>query len=245
MPPTFHFVLASTSPRRRELLEILGIPFVVVSPGSASERGEINETPLSNESPADLVQRLSLAKALAVVNNLPQLFPLLGEDELFHSVVIAADTVVALEDKILGKPNTPTEATQMLKLLRRQPHHVYSGLTVASPALSHQPKTQNSITYLHQSKVWMRPYTDAEMTAYVSSGSPLDKAGAYGIQDQPFAPVERLEGCFASVMGLPLAKLATAFEEINISLPEISRGCTRFTGSVCCQIASNQSRPLT
>lgn len=241
MSPTFQFVLASTSPRRRELLEILGMPFVVVSPGSAGKGGEIDETPLPNEPPANLVQRLSLAKALAVANNLSSLFPLPGKDELIQTVVIAADTVVALDDKILGKPATPAEATQMLRLLRRQPHHVYSGLTVACSTLSPQPRTHNPITCLHQSKVWMRAYTDAEIEAYVSSGLPLDKAGAYGIQDQPFAPVERLQGCFASVMGLPLAKLAAAFEEINISLPEISGVCTRHTGTKCCQTPANQS----
>ncbi len=245
MSPPFQFILASTSPRRRELLEILDIPFVVVSPGSTSKGGEINETPLPNEPPADLVQRLSLTKALAVVNKLTSLFPLPGQDELFHAVVIAADTVVALDDKILGKPSTPVEATQMLRLLRRQPHHVYSGLTVACPTLSLRPKTQNPITCLHQSKVWMRAYTDAEIEAYVSSGLPLDKAGAYGIQDQLFAPVEKLQGCFASVMGLPLAKLAAAFEEINISLPEISGICTRYTGVKCCQTSANQSSPCT
>ncbi len=229
MPHAHHFILASTSPRRREFLELLGVPFTVISPGSATDQGEIDETPLPNETPANLVQRLSQAKAQAVVNNLSTLLPSIEKNKRQSLVVIAADTVVVLDNKILGKPNNPAEATQMLKLLRQKPHYVYSGLTVA------QPKIENRITRLHQSKVWMRPYTDAEIAAYVAGGSPLDKAGAYGIQDQPFAPVERLEGCFAGVMGLPLGELADALKEIELSLPEIGPICSQHIGAHCCQ----------
>jgi septum formation protein len=101
-------------------------------------------------------------------------------------------------------------------------------------ALLSGPKSR-FITRLHQSTVWMRPYSDAEIAAYVASGDPLDKAGAYGIQNKVFAPVERLEGCFASVMGLPLAELAAAFREIDLLLPEIGPLCTGYTGYPCCQ----------
>jgi predicted house-cleaning NTP pyrophosphatase (Maf/HAM1 superfamily) len=91
-------------------------------------------------------------------------------------------------------------------------------------------------TRLQQSTVWMRLYSDAEIAAYVATGSPLDKAGAYGIQDQPFAPVERLEGCFASVMGLPLAELAQLLTEIGVPLPDIGPLCSHHTGIPCCQL---------
>jgi septum formation protein len=119
----------------------------------------------------------------------------------------------------------------MLQQLRRQSHQVYSGLTVA--LLSGQKG--RFITRLQQSTVWMRPYTDAEIAAYVASGDPLDKAGAYGIQNKAFAPVGRLDGCFASVMGLPLGELAAAFREIDLSLPEVGPRCRSYTDYPCCQ----------
>jgi septum formation protein len=136
-----------------------------------------------------------------------------------------------LAGEILGKPGNTAEATQMLQQLRRQSHQVYSGLTVM--LLSGQKS--HFITRLHQSTVWMRPYSDAEIAAYVASGDSLDKAGAYGIQNKVFAPVERLDGCFASVMGLPLGELAAAFREIGLSLPEVGPLCTGCTGYPCCQ----------
>lgn len=222
-------------------MEILNVPFVAVSPGAGSNQ-EIDETPLPDEAPAALVQRLSKIKAETVVNNLASILHVdTPHRPDTQDVVVAADTVVALEDEILGKPATPAQAVQMLKLLRRQPHNVYSGLTVAytpptnGPAQG--PPQPVFITRLHQSKVWMRPYTNVEIEAYVAGGSPLDKAGAYGIQDQDFAPVERLQGCFASVMGLPLGELAAALNQAGLSLPEVGRRCSQHTGSRCCQIS--------
>jgi septum formation protein len=82
----------------------------------------------------------------------------------------------------------------------------------------------------------MRSYTDVEIAAYVATGAPLDKAGAYGIQDQPFSPVERLEGCFASVMGLPLGELALALAQLGVILPPIGPACARYSGYPCCQM---------
>ncbi len=231
--PSYHFILASTSPRRREFLHILRLPFTVMTPSSATE---MDETPLPNEPPAELVQRLSQTKALAVVNNLSPPFPLTNQNGSHIFAVIAADTVVVSRGKILGKPATSTEATQMLNMLRQDPHYVYTVLTAVRVEIQNQEaKIQNQVTRLHQSKVWMRPYSDSEITTYVASGSPLDKAGAYGIQDQSFAPVERLEGCFASVMGLPLGELTTALEAIDILPPEINRVCTQHIGTQCCQ----------
>ena len=91
------------------------------------------------------------------------------------------------------------------------------------------------ITRLHYSQVTMRPYTDAEIDAYIVSGDPLDKAGAYGIQNSAFAPVAHLDGCFASVMGLPLGSLADAMSEIGLILPPVGPRCHAFTGHHCCQ----------
>lgn len=229
-------ILASNSPRRQELLKILGLSFIVVPPldlsASRADRG-VDETPLLGEAPPALVQRLSRIKAEAVAANLTLLAPslLISFDKVSQIIIIAADTVVALANTILGKPANAAEATQMLQQLRQHSHQVYSGLTVT--LLS--GKKSHFITRLHQSTVWMRPYTDAEIATYIASRDPLDKAGAYGIQNKTFAPVERLDGCFASVMGLPLAELATAFKEINLSLPEIGPLCTGHTGYPCCQ----------
>ncbi|MBN1991567.1 MAG: septum formation protein Maf [Anaerolineae bacterium] len=228
------FVLASGSPRRREFMELLGLPFTVLTPPAAGSQA-VDETPLPGETPPALVQRLSRIKARAVVDMLP----LFGPDPLTAkglAIVVAADTVVVLAGQILGKPSGPAEAGQMLKQLRQQPHYVYSGLTVIAAGWeTGQAHISKSITRLHQSKVWMRPYTNAEIAAYVASGDPLDKAGAYGIQNKSFAPVARLEGCFASVMGFPLGELAAALKEINISLPPVARLCAQHTHHPCCQ----------
>jgi septum formation protein len=241
------FVLASGSPRRQEFMELLALPFIVVTPSSPqvtkANNNPIDETPLPDEIPPALVQRLSRVKAKAVTATLPSIeFPNslapTHNSAKYTVSVIAADTIVVLADKILGKPSDPNEATQMLKQLREQYHLVYSGLTVAAVNwVPDQPQVHISrlVTRLHQSKVWMRPYTDTEIDAYVASGDPLDKAGAYGIQNKSFAPVARLEGCFASVMGLPLGELATALAKINISLPVIGPLCTQYNHYPCCQ----------
>ncbi len=230
-------ILASSSPRRRELLNILGLSFQVITPGApfagSPTLSTVDETPLPGELPDALVQRLSRLKAEAVAANLAQLTPFLPSPFTQNSqiFIIAADTEVALGTQILGKPGNAAAATEMLKALRRQAHHVYSGLTVARL----NGAELALVTRLHQSTVWMRPYTDAEIAAYVASGDPLDKAGAYGIQNKDFAPVARLEGCFASVMGLPLGELATALHELGLSLPSVTPPCGRYTGRPCCQ----------
>ena len=129
------FVLASGSPRRREFMELLGLTFVVITPASPQvtkiNGNAINETPLPGEAPPDLVQRLSRIKAEAVAKALPSLdLSSFGAPVTpTQAVVIGADTIVVLEDKILGKPNGPAGAVQMLKNLREQPHFVYSGLS--------------------------------------------------------------------------------------------------------------------
>jgi len=140
-----------------------------------------------------LVQRLAATKAQTVAQNLA---------DSASSLIIAADTIVALEDQILGKPADPEDATNMLVQLRDQPHQVYSGvslLEVTPNGLGRQ------LTQVDTTHVWMRRYSDAEIATYVASGDPLDKAGAYGIQNSSFGPVERLSGCVTSVIGLPLA----------------------------------------
>lgn len=254
-PDLPQLILASGSPRRRELLASLGPPFSVVIPEDGETDGPgIDETPRPGELPPDLVKRLSRTKALTVAaHNLALTAPPANRPNCPPVVIMAADTVVVLEDEILGKPADPAEARHMLKRLRQhRVHHVYTGLTVgvwepnangeeAIPAggLSQSVSNSQLITRLSHSQVWMRPYTDAEIEAYIASGDPLDKAGAYGIQHKTFAPVERLTGCFANVMGLPLAELAEVLAEVGFDVPAVTPRCTRSTGRPCCQQPSN------
>ncbi len=237
-------VLASGSPRRKELIQCLDLPFSVVSPKRrhSSETGwvEIDETPLPDESPGAMVQRLSRLKAEAVVAHLPDLLPADLPGNL--PIILAADTTVVLDNEILGKPENPADARRMLQRLRAESHFVYTGYTVAVPAQTMTalpnlatPQQTIFLTRLHYSEVWLRAYTDAEIDAYIAGGSPLDKAGAYGIQDDPFAPVARLNGCFASVMGLPLGDVAATLAELGLSLPDIGPLCSQLTGTSCCQ----------
>jgi MAF protein len=202
-------ILASGSPRRRQLLSLLGIPFVIKAAG-------VDETQLDGEPPTELVLRVSQAKALAVSDVRP--------DEL----VVAADTIVVLDGVVLGKPVDPDDAARMLRELRGRAHWVYSGVSVWHPASRRLERE------LGQSLVWMREYADDEIAAYVDGGDPLDKAGAYAIQHPEFAPVSRVDGCWLSVMGLPLCHLARALVRFGLVVPaSVPAACQAFTQRDC------------
>jgi septum formation protein len=202
-------VLASASPRRRQLFLLLEVPFAAVEADVDEEIGE-------EESPQEMVCRLSLAKARAVALSHP------------GDLIVAADTTVVLDGDVLGKPADEAEAVAMLRRLRRREHTVLSGVTVYHPA------SGRAITELAESAVWMRAYTNEEMIRYAASGDPLDKAGAYAIQHQSFSPVERIGGCYASVMGLPLCHLARALAQLGLTLPvDVPQACQGFTGHRC------------
>jgi len=205
-------ILASGSPRRRQLLSLLGLPFVIKGAG-------VDETPLRGEPASELVLRVSQAKALAV----PDVRP----DEL----VIAADTVVVLDGEILGKPSGADDAVRMLRRLRNRSHLVYSGVSVWHAAY------QRMICELGQSVVWMRDYGDDEIDEYADSGDPLDKAGAYAIQHPGFEPVTRVEGCRLSVMGLPLCHLTRALARFGVAVPADVPATCRAFDQVDCDVA--------
>jgi MAF protein len=224
LPPPDFVVLASTSPRRQQFFSTLGLPFVVLPPGTADGQ-EVDETPRPAEPPAAMVQRLSMAKADSVIHGLGQRLPQAAQ--YTRLVVVAADTTVTLAGEILGKPATPAEATQMLRQLRDCPHQVLSSVTVARPS-------GEMATRLQTTTVRMRPYSEADIAQYVAGGSPLDKAGAYGIQDTEFAPVAQIEGCFASVMGFPPAEFLSALNEVGLGLPyTIAHWCETVIGQHC------------
>lgn len=188
------FVLASTSPRRRQLVRVFGFPVETAS-------ADVDETIHSGESADVAVQRLATEKACAVASLHP------------GSLVLGADTVVVCDDIILGKPQSASEARDMLSLLSGREHVVHTGM-----ALVHA-ETERVVAAVEQTYVTMDNLTDAEIAAYVDTGSPLDKAGAYGIQDDTGAIlVKSIRGDFYTVMGLPLNRL---FRLIPASFPDL------------------------
>ncbi len=190
-------LLASGSPRRRELIRLLGLPVETMSV-------DIDEVPLPGEGAADMAVRLSAAKARAAA-----LCPLPPASRL----LLASDTVVALDGEPLGKPRDIAEARSMLLRLRGRTHQVYTAITLLDLA------SDRSLTDLAASDVRMRAYTHEEIEAYLASGDPFDKAGAYAIQHNGFHPVERFAHCFANVMGLPLCHVVRTLRRWDIEPP--------------------------
>ena len=175
-------VLASSSPRRRELVAELDLDVETLSPDG------YEEPPAPGESPESYTLRLARDKAEQGARLRPD------------AVVIGADTCVVFRGGILGKPSDARDAAATLRRLRGKAHSVVTGVCVrrggADPA-----------TALRRTRVWMRDYSDGEIAAYVASGKPMDKAGSYAIQDRDFSPVGRFEGCYLNVVGFPLCAL--------------------------------------
>ena len=186
-------ILASQSPRRRELLEQIGLTDFIIRPA----RGE--ELPHPELTPAQLVEELSRQKAREVARTAAP-----------GDIVIGADTVVAVGDRVLGKPRSPGQAREMLRALSGTTHTVYTGVTVLRDDLA---LTQHEAT-----AVCFRPLTPDEIDAYVATGEPMDKAGAYGIQGLGALLVERLEGDYFNVMGLPLCRLGRMLSAAGVRL---------------------------
>ena len=185
-------ILASASPRRRELLGLFGLPFVI-------RAADIDETMNPALPPEKEVARVSRLKALAV--------PREAED-----VVIAADTIVVCGGRVLGKPHSHEEAAQMLRLLSGRDHQVMTGCTVRAPGGT---ETFTEITDLH-----FRQLTEAEIARYVASGEPMDKAGAYGIQGGAALFCQGIRGDYYNVMGLPVCRLGQVLKTLAPQLME-------------------------
>lgn len=197
-------VLASTSPRRKELFGLFELPFQVVA-------ADIDEDVLPGEQPSDYVKRLALGKAQVVAGRLTQ-----------PAIVIAADTTVVHQGEIIGKPVDAADAERILRALRGQSHQVFSGLCVLNTASGQQ------VVELAESSVPMRNFSDSEMSAYIATGQPMDKAGAYGIQNSSFHPVENFAGCFANVAGLPLCHVLRNWRRWNLPVAvDIPHACQR------------------
>jgi len=186
-----NIVLASNSPRRRELLALLQMDFTV-------SVADIDESTRENESPAEYVLRLAETKARAVASRMEA-----------DRIVLAADTTVVNGRDILGKPGDDAEAFTMLTQLRGQIHQVYTGIALL------QTSDGLLLTDLCVTDVPMRNYSDDEIRAYIATRDPFDKAGAYAIQHAEFHPVENLSGCHAGVMGLPLCHVTRSLRKMN------------------------------
>ncbi len=191
-------ILASGSPRRKELLSQIGLSFTV----RVSEADEHTE----ETKPEKLVCILSERKALAVWDELT-------EEEKKESILIGADTVVAVDDRILGKPADETEAFQMIKLLQGRSHQVYTGVTILRQG-DMQPLEEGTSTcsiqkkqFFEKTDVLVYSMSEEEITAYVKTGEPLDKAGAYGIQGSFAAYIQGINGDYSNVVGLPVGRL--------------------------------------
>ncbi len=185
-------ILASASPRRRELLSALGLAFEV-----RPAKGE--EHPEPGLDGGETAKRLSRAKCLEIASQ--------AEED---AVVIAADTVVCLDDEILGKPADEEDAARMLKALSGRDHRVYTGVTVA--------RGGRVLSDFEETAVHFRPLSEREIAAYIATGEPMDKAGAYGIQGRASLFVRGIEGDYFNVMGLPLCKLGEMLKELGVDL---------------------------
>ena len=186
MQSTPRLILASRSPRRAELLERLGLDFTVRVP-------DVDESLLPDEDPATAAQRLACLKAEAALDG--------------GALAIGCDTLVVHRGEILGKPTDTDDAVEMVCRLKGDEHVVYTGVAIATA-----DRTESTV---EATRVWFRPLDPVECQEYVATGEPMDKAGAYGIQGFGAAIVERIEGDYFNVMGLPLVRLLELFRRFG------------------------------
>ncbi|HEY7346974.1 MAG TPA: Maf family protein [Ktedonobacterales bacterium] len=204
-------LLASGSPRRREIFGRLGFPFRI----APADLDEDAFAEAFRGSFPDLVEALAVEKARAVAASKLD----------FDGVILAADTTVILDGEMLSKPSDSADAERMLRRLRGRAHQVATGVALCD--------CRNGILTSGQrcTAVWMRGYSDAEIAAYVATGDPLDKAGGYAVQHELFHPVERVEGCYLTVVGLPLCLVTRLLLERGIAVAPLlsaggSQGCS-------------------
>ena len=187
-------ILASTSPRRRELLALLGIAFEVVPPTA-------EEIPSPGLSPRDQAKQFALDKALSIARRYP--------DDL----VLGSDTVIEIDGTLVGKPRDLHDANTMLRQLRGRSHHVHTGI-----ALIHQA-AHVTLVQVETALVRMTPFTDHELERYLETGESLGKAGAYSIQGEGARFIEKIEGDYPTIVGLPLRQTAGLLEQQGVVLP--------------------------
>ncbi|MBL4951240.1 Maf family protein [Neobacillus sp. OS1-32] len=187
-----NLILASSSPRRKELLENLHLTFAISS-------SEVDESYNPKLTPEEVVMELAERKARAVFN------------QHRDAYVIGADTIVVANEQILGKPADEAEAISMLHSLSGKQHHVYTGVSIVSQT--------NSTKFYEKTEVWFWELTDNEITTYVKSGEPFDKAGAYGIQQLGSLLVKKIHGDYFTVVGLPVSRTLRELKRLGYQLP--------------------------
>ena len=213
--PDMTLILASNSPRRRQLLALGGWEFTVSA-------APVDETPLPGEGAPDYVSRLAESKVRATAGFAPS-----------SNLFLAADTTVVdnlspAGVQILGKPADEADARRMLRSLRGRVHLVYTALAIFRPA------DECLLSDLCCTQVPMRDYSDSEIEAYIATGDPLDKAGAYAIQHAGFHPVTNLQGCYANVMGLPLCHLSRLLRTLQLPpQTDLPQACQASLGYTC------------
>ena len=183
-------ILASQSPRRRELLSQIGLSYEV--------RPSQGEEKIETQIPTDLVKELSCQKADDILEHLT------GADTIGELLLIGADTIVVYDGKILGKPKNQEDAKATLRMLSEQTHSVYTGVTLA---LVSDGRLKEKIIFSEETKVFMYPMTEQEINWYVKSGEPMDKAGSYGIQGLGARFIRKIEGDYNNVVGLPIGRI--------------------------------------
>lgn len=188
-----NIILASASPRRSEILSNLRIPF-------EKRISTIDEQAFLVDDPRETVMKLAYEKAKSVI-----------QDNTEDGIIIGADTIVVYDNKIIGKPKDNTEAFEILEILSGKKHSVYSGIAMIWPSLN-----KEFISYC-ETIVFMRPYNGMEIEAYIRTKEPLDKAGAYGIQGYGAALVDKIDGDYYNVVGLPVSKLIEGFSALGVN----------------------------
>jgi len=209
----YRLILASSSPRRRELLASLGLTFDIRKP-------DVDESCRPDETPFAYVERVGIDKAQAIARQIHD------EDALIlaaDTIVLAADTIgVTAQGVLLGKPTDADDARAMLRQLRGKMHLVSTSIVfcvVSADNRAPRLHTRRSVT-----RVTMRDYTDAEIDAYIATGDPMDKAGSYAIQHPTFHPVARIDGCYTNVVGLPLCEVKRGLAAFGL-LESAPEGC--------------------
>lgn len=196
--------LASRSPRRRELLRQIGVSFeLLMLREDPRRRADADEAPLSDEAPRDYALRIAKTKAEA------GLYAMAKRAGVFKPV-LSADTTIALDNAIIGKPADAEDAHHILQKLSGRSHTV---ITAVALALG-----ENLETRVSESTVWMRSLEESEIRSYVASGEPLDKAGAYAVQGRAAAFITRIDGSYSGIMGLPLAETAELLREFDVEV---------------------------
>ncbi len=180
-------ILASASPRRKELLEQAGIPFEVI----VSDADEV----ITKKEPGKVVEELSLCKAQAVAKRYPD------------RLVLGADTVVVLDGEILGKPKDEADAGRMLEMLQGRTHQVYTGVTLV--------RGEKQVSFHDSADVEVYPMSEEEIDGYIRTGEPMDKAGAYGIQGKFCVFIRRIKGEYNTIVGLPVARVYHELSKIR------------------------------